>query len=301
MKSLKKLLRATLVLTVFINAWAINAQEFNATVQVNPQNIAQPDQPIFKTLQNAIQDFFNNTKWTNQEFGKNEKINCAIVFVVDEYDNDRFRGNFQISMSRPVFNSSYSTPIFNYKDVQIAFEYVEYAPLFYNANQYENNLLSLLSFYAFTMLGIDGDTFEPYGGQQSHIEAQRIVNLAQGAQIEGWRPTDGLISRFRLNDDMLSDTYKEYREIMYGYHIKGLDLFADDATKAKTEIKNQIIRFEDLNNRRPNSLLQRIFFDAKAIEISSVFSEGPFIDTRALKNTLQKLAPNQSTSWRTIK
>ncbi len=277
------------------------AQEFNAIVQVNAQNIAQPDQQIFRTLQAALQEFINNTKWTQQEFNKNERINCSFVLMVTEYNNDRFRGNLQISMSRPVFNASYSSPIFNYKDDDIAFEYVEFAPLFYNANQYENNLLSLISFYAFTMLGIDADTFEPRGGQRFHEEAQRIVNFAQASQIAGWRPADGLISRFRLNDDMLSETFKEYRDILYGYHLKGIDVFADNPIKAKTEIKNQLLKFEALHSRRPNSLLQRIFFDAKASEISNIFSDGPAMDVRDLKGTLQKIAPTQSSNWRAIK
>jgi hypothetical protein len=301
MKLLKKSSKHLVLLFLFVCSQAMMAQEFNAVVQINTQGIAQPDQQIFKTLQNSVQDFYNNTKWTNLEYDKKERINCSVVFVVTEYNNDRFRGNLQVSMSRPVFNAGYSSPVFNYKDEQIAFEYVEFAPLFYNGNQYENNLISLLSFYAYTMLGVDGDTFALRGGQKSHEEAQRIVNLAQGSQIEGWKPSDGLISRFRLNDDMLSETYKEYRDVMYAYHLKGMDVFADDSKKAKTEIKNQIQLFETLHSRRPNSLLQRIFFDAKAPEISNIFSGGPAMDVRDLKGTLQKLAPNQSSSWRTIK
>jgi hypothetical protein len=279
-----------------------DAQEFNFTVQVNAQNVAQPDQPIFKTLETSLQEFLNNTKWTDQKFKEEEKINASLVFVVTAYDNDRFRGNFQISVSRPVFNSSYTTPIFNFKDNDIAFEYVEYAPFFYNRNQYENNLISLISFYTYTALGIDGDTFELRGGQTFHEEAQNIVNLAQGSQgVQGWKASDGLISRFRLNDDMLSETYKEYREVMYSYHLKGLDTFSKDSKAGKIILKKYIQQFNELHDRRPNSLLQRTFFDAKADEIMSVYSSGPAVDIRELKVTLQKIAPNQSSKWRNIK
>lgn len=279
-----------------------NAQELNFTVQVNAQNVAQPDQTIFKTLQTSMQEFLNNTKWTDQKFNDEEKINASLVFVVNSYDNDRFRGNFQISASRPVFNSSYTSPIFNFKDDDVAFEYVEYAPFFYNKNQFENNLISLVSFYAYTVLGIDADTFELNGGQVFHKEAQTIVNLAQGSQgVIGWKASDGLISRFRLNDDMLSDTYKEYRQVMYSYHLKGLDAFSKDSKAGKIILKKHIQLFTELNNRRPNSLLQRIFFDAKADEIMSIYSSGPATDIRELKATLQKLAPNQSSKWRNIK
>ncbi|WP_292892445.1 DUF4835 family protein [Nonlabens sp.] len=279
-----------------------NAQELNVTVQVNAQNVAQPDQTIFKTLETSMQEFLNNTKWTDQKFRDEEKINASLVFVVTSYDNDRFRGNFQISASRPVFNSSYTTPIFNFKDDDIAFEYVEYAPFFYNSNRFESNLISLISFYAYTLIGIDADTFELRGGQPFHEEAQNVVNLAQGSQgVQGWKASDGLISRFRLNDDMLSDTYKEYREVMYWYHLKGLDTFSKDPKAGKIILKNYLLKLDELHNRRPNSLLQRSFFDAKADEIMSIYSSGPAVDIRELKTILQKLAPNQSSKWRNIK
>lgn len=291
----------SLLFALFTVCW-VSAQEFNFSVQVNAENVAQPDQTIFKTLETSLQEFLNNTKWTDQNFKDEEKINASLVFVVTTFDNDRFRGNFQISASRPVFNSSYTTSLFNYRDDDIAFEYVEFAPFFYNENQYENNLISLISYYTYTILGIDADTFELRGGQEFHQEAQNIVSLAQSSQgTIGWKASDGLISRFRLNDDMLSETYKEYREIMYYYHIKGLDTFAKDPKAGKIILKKYIQRFEELNSRRPNSLLQRAFFDAKADEIMSIYSSGPAVDIRDLKASLQKLAPNQSSKWRNIK
>lgn len=298
--SIHRLLVAWIALALF--STKVAAQELNVTVQVNAQNVAQPDQTIFKTLQTSMQEFYNDTKWTDQKFKDEEKINCSIVFVVTEYNNDRFRGNFQVSVSRPVYNSSYVSPVFNYKDQDIVFEYVEYAPLFYNDNQFESNLISLLSYYAYTFLALDADTFELRGGQRFHEEAQNIVNLAQGnSNAPGWSPSDGLISRYRLNDDLLSDIYKEYREVLYQYHRKGMDTFAGDEKYAKSAIKKYILRLNELQARRPNSLLQRVFFDAKADEISSIFSSGPAIDVKELKESLQQLAPNQSSKWRSIK
>ena len=151
------------------------------------------------------------------------------------------------------------------------------------------------------MLGIDGDTFALNGGQDHHLEAQRIVSLAQQSNSIGWKATDGQGTRFQLNDDMLSQTFKEYREVMYSYHSKGMDLFADDQKKAKTFLSTEILKLKALNSRRPNSLIQRLFFDAKADEIVSIFSGGPPVDIRELKTTLQQLAPNQSSKWRNIK
>ncbi len=278
-----------------------NAQEFNAVVQVNADNVAQPDLSIFRTLETSVQEFINNTEWTNKEFEDEERIDCSFVFVITEYNNDRFRGNLQVSVNRPVYNSTYSSPIFNFKDQNIAFEYLEYAPLFYNDNQYENNLISLISFYVFTSLGIDADTFELKGGDEYHATAQRIVNLSSQNQSVGWKASDGPSSRFQLNDDMLSNTFKEYRELLYSYHVKGMDTFAEDQKKAKTFLSKEILKLKELNSRRPNSLLQRLFFDAKADEIASIFSGGPPVDIRELKAALQQLSPNQSSKWRLIK
>jgi len=300
MKLLKELFKPLSLIIVLI-AGVVNAQEFNGIVSVNAQNIAQPNQTIFATLETSLQEFINNTKWTDQKYKDEEKIDFSLVFVVTGYENDRFEGNMQIALSRPVFNSSYSTPIFNFKDEDIEFSYLEYAPLFYNANQFENNLISLISFYVYTMLGIDADTFALMGGQDFHVEAQRIVNLARQGNSVGWKASDGQGTRFQLNDDMLSQTFKEYREIMYGYHSKGMDTFADDQKKAKTFLSTEILKLEELNSRRSNSLMQRLFFDAKADEIVSIFSGGPSIDIRALKNALQKLAPNHTSKWRNIK
>ncbi|BAO55883.1 type IX secretion system protein PorD [Nonlabens marinus] len=284
-------------------AFSTMAQEFNMTVQVNAQNIAQPDQTIFKTLETSMQEFINNTKWTEKNYDEEERINGALIFVVTNYDNNRFQGNFQLSVSRPVYNSTYTSTIFNYKDNDISFEYIENSPFFYNDNQFQSNLTSLVTFYVYTVLGIDGDTFALKGGQKYHEEAQQIVNLAQSSRNIGWNPGDGngLISRYRLNNDLLSDTYKEYREIMYDYHINGMDKFALNPKEVKQNLQGYIMKFEELNSRRPNSLLQRTFFDAKADEITSIYTGGPAVNIAKFKETLQDLAPNQSTKWRSIK
>lgn len=300
MKLLKDWLKAINLLFVLF-AVTVQAQEFNAVVQINAQNVAQPDQQIFRTLETSLTEFINNTKWTSQEFKQQEKLNFSLVFVVTDYQNDLFRGNIQIALSRPVYNAAYTTPTFNFKDPNVAFQYVEFDPLFYNANQFENNLISLISFYAYTILAIDADTFKLNGGQDYHREAQRIVSLSQQSNAQGWKASDGLNSRFQLNDDMLSQTFKEYREVMYNYHRNGMDVLVDDPKRAKTVINDQVLKFKDLQSRRPNSLLQRLFFDAKSDEIVNVFSDGPTIDTRALKNALGQLAPNQSSKWRNLK
>ncbi|MGB3592432.1 MAG: DUF4835 family protein [Nonlabens sp.] len=299
MKYLRELI-SVLILLVF--AQLVKGQELNVTVTVNAQNVAQPNQPIFKTLETSLQDFLNNTKWTQEEYQEEERISCSLTFIVNSYSNDLFSGNFQLALSRPVHDSAYTTQTFIYKDDDISFQYAEFAPLFYNSNQYESNLLSIVTFYAYVFLGIDADTFALKGGEEYYREAQRIANLAQGnSRAQGWNPNDGLISRFRLMDDMLLDTFEEYRQVMYEYHREGLDTFAQDPKAAKEKIKNSILKLNELNRRRPNSFLLRVFFDSKADEISNIFTGGPAINIAELKNSLQRLAPTQSSKWRPIK
>ena len=300
---LSNVLPSIVFLIALLSGTSMIAQEFNMTVQVNAQNIAQPDRSVFKTLETSLQEFINNTKWTDKAYADEERINGALIFVVNNFENNRFQGNFQLSVSRPVYNSTYTSTIFNYKDNDISFEYIENAPLFYNSNQFESNLSSLVTFYVYTILGIDADTFALNGGQQYHEEAQLIVNLAQSSRNIGWNPGDGngRVSRYRLNSDLLSDTFKEYREVMYDYHLNGLDQMALNPKEVKQNLQKTILKFEAMNQRRPNSLLQRTFFDAKSDEIIDIYTDGPAVNISELKESLQKLAPNQNVKWRTIK
>jgi len=302
MKLSNVLLKVILGLFIFLGTTAF-AQEMNFTVQVNATNIAQPDRSIFRTLETSLQEFINTTKWTDAKYAEEERIDGALIFVVSNFDNNRFQGNFQLSVSRPVFNATYTSTIFNYKDNDISFEYIENEPLFFNSNQFEGNLSSLITFYVYTMIGIHADTFALNGGQIYHEQAQDIVNLAQSSRNIGWNPGDGngRVSRYRLNLDLLSDTFKEYREVMYDYHRNGLDNFALNAKEVKQDLQGYILKFEDMNQRRPNSLLQRTFFDAKSDEITDIYTDGPAVNIGNLKETLQKLAPNQNVKWRRIK
>jgi hypothetical protein len=179
---------------------------------------------------------------------------------------------------------------------------VEYAPFFYNDNQYENNLISIITYYVYVFLGMDAASFELNGGDQYFREAQQIANLAQGnSRAPGWSPNDGLISRFRLTDDLMLDTYAEFHEVMYKYHREGMDKFAEDPKQAKQTIIDAVSLFKDMNDRRPNSFLLRSFFDAKADELKNIFSGGPAVNTADFKSTLQRLSPTNASKWREIK
>ncbi|WP_425237388.1 DUF4835 family protein [Ulvibacterium sp.] len=276
------------------------AQEMNCTVTVNSDQVSQTNQQIFVTLERSLTDFINKNKWTNRVYQENERVNAQMFITVTNFENNRFEANIQIQSSRPVFNTSYETPIFNYKDNQFNFEYIEYQPLFFNQNVYESNLVSVISYYVYIILGLDADTFSLEGGTEHYRTAQGIVTQAQGSNSAGWSQSSNR-SRFELVDNLLSNTFREYRVAMYNYHRKGLDIFGDNNSTGKQVIAGTMNLFETMIKRRPNAFLVQTFFDAKSEEIQNIFSDGPKVDIVKLKETLNRIAPLYSSTWNDIK
>lgn len=292
----KYIILALLVTLPFV----LKAQELNAVVTVNSDQVGQTNQQIFKTLERSLNDFVNKTKWTNRTYTEVEKLNVRMFVTVTEYQNNRFKASIQLQSSRPVYNTSYESPVFNYKDNQFNFEYTEFQPLVFNENVFDSNLVGVVAYYAYIMLGIDADTFELNGGTDFYRKAQNIVTQAQGSSAAGWSQDTSERTRFELVDNLLSNTFKEYRVAMYNYHRKGLDILADNNSTGKQVIAGTMRLLETLVKRRPNAFLIQTFFDAKSEEIQNVFSDGPKVDIVQLKETLNKIAPLYSSTWNAI-
>lgn len=292
----KYIILALLIALPFV----LKAQELNAVITVNSDQVGQTNQQIFKTLERSLNDFVNKTKWTNRTYTEVEKLNVRMFVTVTEYQNNRFKASIQLQSSRPVYNTSYESPVFNYKDNQFNFEYTEFQPLVFNENVFESNLVGVVAYYAYIMLGIDADTFELNGGTDFYRKAQNIVTQAQGSSAAGWSQDTSERTRFELVDNLLSNTFKEYRVAMYNYHRKGLDILADNNSTGKQVIAGTMRLLETLVKRRPNAFLIQTFFDAKSEEIQNVFSDGPKVDIVQLKETLNKIAPLYSSTWNAI-
>ena len=288
------------VIVLFAFSCIVNAQEFNCVVTVNSDQISQTNQQVFRTLERSLNDFINKNKWTNRTYKENERINAQMFITITDFESNRFSGNIQIQSSRPVYNTSYDTSVFTYKDSQFPFEYVEFQPLIFNENVFESNLVSVISFYAYIMLGMDADTFSLEGGKEYFKTAQKIVTQAQGSNSPGWSQTDER-SRFELIDDLLSNTYREYHVAMYNYHRKGLDILGDNNSTGKQVIAGTMRLFETIQKRRPNAYLTQIFFETKSEEIKNIFSGGPKVDIVKLKDMLNNVAPYFSSTWNDIK
>jgi hypothetical protein len=293
--------RFILVLVLFFT-FSAQSQELSCNVIVNAQFTGNENFQIFKTLETQLKEFVNTTKWTDSEYDTQERIECGIFINITEYNNsDFFKASIQVQSSRPVYGSTYSTPIYNVNDKDFSFKYVEFQNLLFNKNQYESNLVSVLAFHIYMVLGLDADSFAPNGGDNYLKQAQTIVNYSQQENAKGWKLEDGLQTRFALIDNLLSPTFKEYRSVIYDYHRNGLDIMSESPKKGKEAIALAIGEFEEMNRRRPNSFLLRTFFDAKGDEIEQIFSDGPNVEITDLIATLNRVAPMYSSKWRSIK
>lgn len=279
----------------------LNAQELNCTVTVNSDKVPGSNKKVFTTLENALNDFINQTHWTGYNYKNQERINCNMSIIIDEQNGSSYKGSIQIQSSRPVYNSNYSTPIFNFKDVNFSFQYLEFEPLVYNATTFESNLVSMMTYYAYVILGMDADTFSQYGGIPFFTKAQDVLAQAQQSGYKGWNQADGTRTRFSLTDNILSPTYKQFHIAMYQYHLNGMDLMSKDPKNAKENIAESLSVLKTLYDTRPNAFLLRVFMDSKSDEIVKIFSDGPRYDTFELKEDLIRISPLNAEKWNSIK
>ena len=279
----------------------MDSQELNAQFVVNADLVNQTNQQIFQTLERSLNEFVNSQSWSNQDFFPQEKITCSFVLNLTNYNASKFEGTLQIQSQRTIFDSNYDSPILNFLDKDISFTYQEFQPLFYSPASYESNLVSLISFYAYIILGINADSLQFKAGDPFFEQAQRIVNLSQQSGAIGWKQNDSNRNRFWLIDTIRSNTFREYRETLYTYHRKGLDSMTKSPVKGKNNIINAILALEDLYDRRPNAMLLQMFFDAKADEIVNLFSDGPKVDFGRTLKMLKKIAPFYQPQWKQIK
>ena len=293
-----------LVLIIFFLFSVANvvSQELNATVSVNFQQVANGNPQLFKNLETQIKEFLNTTKWTTKEFTDVEKIDCNFFINVSSYGSNNFEATLQVQSSRPVFNSTLSTPVLNINDKNFTFRFIEFENLIYDQNSFSSNLVSVLAFYANLVIGLDQDSFSEFGGTEYFQIASNIVNVAQSSGFKGWNQSEGNNNnRNFLISDILSNTFSPFRISLYQYHRLGLDLMSEDVKKGKEGVIKGINALAEIQKVRPNALLTRTFFDAKTDEIVSIFSGGPKVDVLPLIETLNRISPLNSQKWSNIK
>jgi len=278
------------------------SQELRATVAVNYEQVSNGNPQLFKNLEKQITEFLNNTKWTDQEIKELEKLECNFFINITSYSNNNFEATLQVQASRPVFNTTYKTSIFNNNDKNFNFSFIEFENLIYDQNTFTSNLVAVLGFYANLIIGFEKDSFSKLGGTKNLTIASNIVNMAQSSGYKGWSQSEsGNNNRYFLISDLLSNTFEPFRTAMFQYHFSGLDLMADTVKEGKNNIVMAISTLSEIQKTRPNALLTRTFFDTKADEIVSVFSGGPLVDTADLLQNLNRISPLNSQKWNSIR
>lgn len=277
------------------------AQDVNCKVQIITQQLATSDKSIFIEMEKSIFEFINNTKWTTDIIQINERIECNLIINIKEQIGiDEFKGTAQIQSSRPVFNTSYNSTLFNYMDEDWMFKYIINQPLEFNENDSRSNLTSLIAYYVYVMIGLDYDSYSLFGGTTYYQKARNIVNNAQTQPGKGWKAFDGTRNRFVLVDNLLDNNYKPLRETIYNYHRLGMDIMSQNVDNGREEIKELLPKLLKLAKDRPNSMIMNIFFSAKSDEFVNIFSRINPSEKQAIIQTLSEIDPGNSNKYQQI-
>jgi len=290
-----------LICTVFLSffCFQVNAQELNCRIQVNSQKIQGTNRQKFTNMRTIIYEFMNNTRWTNDIYSHEERIECNIIInLTSEIGTDGYKGSVTVKSTRPIYRTSYNSSILNLVDKDIRFDYVENQVLEFNEHNHTSNLVSILSYYAYVIIGMDYDTFSPLSGEEYFLKAQKIINNAQGDQkASGWKPYEGTFNRYWLIENLLDSDFKPLRNAMYTYHHEGLDVLAEQAETARDEITSALYNVKTSADRKQGSYLLKVFFDAKADEITKIYSDGFITNKNELVEMLKQIDPANTGKW----
>ncbi len=293
-----------LTIGLMIYCFTVFSQELNCRVVVQADRIQTTERMVFQEMETAFSEFINNRKWTEDEFGRDERINCNIIITLDPNESTpsagRWGASVQIISSRPVYNTDYETVIFNFADRDFQFEYLQSQPLLFNENSFTNNITSLLAYYALTIIGMDYDTFSELGGTKYFQIANQIVANAQNSNYKGWSQFNSVRNRYWLSENLLSSNFEPLRKAMYIYHLSGLDVFTEEPETARTNILNGLKEVRTANQSRPRSILTITFLDAKAEELTQIFKEGTPTEKKQSYEILSKVDPSRSDIFKKI-
>lgn len=259
-----------LCLSIFFDA---AAQELNANVQILAPRVSNLNKAGIDELKSTIRTFLNNNKFSNDVYLPKERINCSFVLTINSWDGgSSYTAEAQIQSSRPVFNTSYNTTLLNISDKNFDFSYNDGSSIDFSDQTYTSNLSALLTYYAYTMIGLDKDSFSKLGGTPYFQKAQQVINLAQVSGNSGWRASDGLRNRFWFNENALNPAFSTLRDFIYTYHLKGLDQLAQ-GTQGPNAIADALPDLEKLDKQKIGSIFPNVYLAGKADEITQVLSK----------------------------
>jgi hypothetical protein len=298
------MLKSLILLLSFFPFWILS-QELNCQVSVVTDarlEVTSVEKEVFDQLKQTIYDMMNTTQWTKDKFKVEERINCNIQIQINSVPSaGTYSGSMQIQSSRPAYNSSYNTTVFNFQDDDIQFSYSRNSVLVYAPNQYRDNLTSILAFYAYFIIGMDYDSFSSKGGTPYFTEAQQIVSNAQSSNAAGWKSNEsGKRNRFYLVDNVLHQLFEPLRECNYDYHRKGVDKLYDDKVAARKAMYDALNKLNKVVATRPNSVNMLNFVQAKLVEIKNLYADAEVKDKNDVVTLLKKIDPANSSKYQEI-
>ncbi len=281
------------------------AQELNSNVRVNVQKLQTADPRIFETLEQAMNDYLNNQKWTNDYYELEERITCNFLLTIqEERGPNAFKADLAIQASRPVYGSTYETSLLNHIDREVTFTYEQYDPLQFSINGFNDNLSAVLAFYVYIILGLDYDSFELYGGEPYLQTAQEILNnipQAAAAANPGWRSLDGDRNRFWMIENLLSPRVRPYREAMYQYHRQAMDLMSTDVDAGRSILVKSLEKVSEVNKAYPNSMIVQMFINAKSNEVVEIFKKGTRTEQSQFVQLMSSIDATNTAKYRSVR
>lgn len=278
---------------------AMKGQELSCEVSVIYPQIQGVNTQIFDQMEQDMYEFLNNRRWTNDKFTIEERITCSLILNITEAraSSNVYKAEIQIISSRPVYNTDYTTPVINVRDVDVVFDYLPSTQYNFNPDQFRNNLVSILAYYAYMVIGYDYDTFSLKGGTPFYQQAQRIVQSAQQSNAPGWKAFEGDKNRYWLVENILHPTFQPMRECLYSYHRMGLDVMSDKLQQGRQQILSSVQKFNQIHRIKPLSYNTQLFFVAKSDEIGNIFKEAPAPERNIAYETLSKVDPGNLTKY----
>ena len=293
------------VVALIASAMTTQAQELQAKVTINRNQIQGTDASVFESLEETLTQFINDKQWTNLQFQPNERIVCNFNLTVTKYDasTNVFTTTALIQANRPVWNSAYTTTLYNNRDADFTFEFSQFDQLEFNEEIIDNQLVALIAYYAYLIIGLDLDSFSPMGGEDILQRCMNLVNNAQNLNFPGWKSFDNDRNRFAIINDYLDGGMQPFRQLQYDYYRKGLDEMSTNAERGRTSITTALL--EDLkkcHENKPLSMLPQIWTDYKKDELANIYKgKGTPNEKEAVYDLLFSINASQNNTWEKIK
>lgn len=285
---------------LFVATFQVRAQELKCTVTVNSDMVQGTNKSVFNTLQKSISEFVNTRHWSEMTYSNTERIECSMNIIVKKVENDVFTADIQIQSRRPVYNSSYNTTLFNFKDNFFSFDYKEFDQLEMNESTITSNLTAVLAYYAYLIIGYDQDSYARLGGTPFFEAAERIVSAAQAADLVGWKAFESSKNRYALVNNLTDEAFKKYRNYFYEYHRLGLDEMSLNMTNARARIAAGLPLLREANRARPSAVIISSFLDAKNDELINIFSKATDKEKKDAVEILMDVNPTQTERYEKI-